>query len=505
MRALRSFLGFLLFLATLGARATPLTYNASDIWWVPEESGWGVNLIHQGNTLFATLFVYGADGNPRWYSASDLVTPGDGPAHDRSLAFTGDLHESTGPAFPGPVDPNAVTRRRVGTMTFEMFGPASARLTYSVDGVQVTKNVQRYLFRNPDLSGEYVGYQYQPAEGIRPAILDSMSISIQQSGGNFSMTTAGSASGACRYTGTLTAYGQLADVNGTFNCDDGRTGPFKLSEVDVTRNGFTSRMTGNLISAPFQGRFATTRMTSGQPRGDGWRTDLWWIATESGWGVNVIEEGDVLFTTFFIYGANGQSKWYSTSLVFSGMSQNLDGSGRYTGTIYESRGPGFGAGAFNPGAVTYNAVGTATLEVIGNRTAWLDFTINGVSGRKVLDRFTFRTNDPTGDYDGFMVPLANERGVPTGSTTFNVTLASGTFRMITSAAAGGCTFTAPFNGNSQYGQHLLLTGTYQCAPNGNSGTFFLDDFNVSFSGFTASYSIDGYVVGRLGGVRTGIF
>jgi hypothetical protein len=335
-------------------------------------------------------------------------------------------------------------------------------------------------------------------------VIDSMSVSIQQVGRALTMNTVGSLSGACRYSGTVVPYGQLVDVSGTFNCDDSRSGPFKLSELDLARNGFTSRMTGNLLTAPFQGRFAATRTTSGTVRGDGWRTDLWWIPTESGWGVNVIEEGDVLFTTFFIYDASGRSKWYSTSLVYSGNSPNLDGSGRYTGTLYESTGPWFGAATFDPAAVSYRSVGSATLEVIGNRTGWLDFTVNGVSGRKVLDRYTFRVNDPSGEYNGFMVALANERGVPTGATAFNIALANGTFRMTTVANGGTCTFTAPFNGDTQFGQHLLVSGSFECA-NGLRGNFGLDDFNVSYSGFTASYTIDGYIVGRLGGVRTGVF
>src|SRR4029453_7146264 len=31
--------------------------NYQDIWWNPQESGWGMNLTHQGNTIFATWFT----------------------------------------------------------------------------------------------------------------------------------------------------------------------------------------------------------------------------------------------------------------------------------------------------------------------------------------------------------------------------------------------------------------------------------------------------------------
>ena len=71
------------------AFATPQHQNMTDMWFNPAESGWGLNLIHQGDTLFATLFVYGPDGQPRWYVASSLVGGDDGPLHDRPAIYTG--------------------------------------------------------------------------------------------------------------------------------------------------------------------------------------------------------------------------------------------------------------------------------------------------------------------------------------------------------------------------------------------------------------------------------
>src|SRR5437588_159685 len=71
----------------LGAHATPQRFNGTELWLNPAESGWGLYIDHQGDTLFATLFVYGPDGKPRWYSASGLT--GDG-------TYSGALFESTG-------------------------------------------------------------------------------------------------------------------------------------------------------------------------------------------------------------------------------------------------------------------------------------------------------------------------------------------------------------------------------------------------------------------------
>ena len=76
----------------LPASATNFSTDYTDLWFNPSESGWGVNVIQQGNTLFATLFVYGTDQSPRWYVASGLVA-------SSSTVFSGQLFQTTGPYF----------------------------------------------------------------------------------------------------------------------------------------------------------------------------------------------------------------------------------------------------------------------------------------------------------------------------------------------------------------------------------------------------------------------
>ena len=46
--------------------------NYQDLWWVPggTESGWGVNLTHQGDIIFATWFIYDFDGSVLWLAAT---------------------------------------------------------------------------------------------------------------------------------------------------------------------------------------------------------------------------------------------------------------------------------------------------------------------------------------------------------------------------------------------------------------------------------------------------
>jgi len=116
--------------------------NFQDLWWGgPSESGWGVNVAHQGNKIFATLFTYDANGQPLWLSMSDSTKTS-------SATYTGALYRSTGPAFNAvpftPITTANVTQ--VGTMTFTFTDGATGTMTFTVNGTSVTKNIQRLEF-----------------------------------------------------------------------------------------------------------------------------------------------------------------------------------------------------------------------------------------------------------------------------------------------------------------------------------------------------------------------
>jgi hypothetical protein len=116
--------------------------NFQDLWWGGlSESGWGVNIAHQGNKLFATLFTYDANGQPLWLVMSDS-------SKTSSATYTGALYRSTGPAFNAvPFTPiTAANLTQVGTMTFAFTDGDTGTLTYTVNGTSVTKNIQRLEF-----------------------------------------------------------------------------------------------------------------------------------------------------------------------------------------------------------------------------------------------------------------------------------------------------------------------------------------------------------------------
>ncbi len=118
--------------------------NYQDLWWVAAgaESGWGINLTQQGNTVFATWFTYNADGTPLWLSVSAVqAAPG---------VYSGQLIQSTGPAFSAvPFNPLLVTRTPVGTATLTFADGNAATFAYAVNGVMQSKQITRQLFAPP--------------------------------------------------------------------------------------------------------------------------------------------------------------------------------------------------------------------------------------------------------------------------------------------------------------------------------------------------------------------
>src|SRR5689334_16699674 len=64
--------------------------------------------------------------------------------------------------------------------------------------------------------------------------------------------------------------------------------------------------------------------------------DSWWNPNESGWGLNVLQEGGTLGMAMYVYDNNSMPVWYLGS---GGGSL----SGGFSGSMYTYRGPYFGA------------------------------------------------------------------------------------------------------------------------------------------------------------------
>jgi hypothetical protein len=151
----------------LAATATAAFAHAAEahthqgLWWASpagSENGWGINITHQGDMLFATWFTYDTDGSPMWLVMSNGMRQSDmyegGYGYGGMMMFTntdaGTLYRTTGPAFNAATfDPNAVTVSTVGTASFNFDDPNTGMFAYTVNGVMQSKAIVRQVFGSP--------------------------------------------------------------------------------------------------------------------------------------------------------------------------------------------------------------------------------------------------------------------------------------------------------------------------------------------------------------------
>jgi hypothetical protein len=251
------------FVAAVGfsmpASATSFGTDFTDLWFNPAESGWGVNVIQQSGTLFATLFVYGADNSARWYVASDL--------RGGTTSFSGTLYQTTGPAFSAAWTGN-VTVTPVGSMTLAFGSFNSGTLSYTVNGVTVTKAIQRQTFAGNNLAGNYIGGMTATASSCSNSADNGFALitgllTVTHGGGSPSMrvdfrNNAG-VSAQCTFTGPFSASGRLGSITGTYTCTLGSNGTFTMNEVDVGKNGFSATFSGRDQFCTYNGFFGGVR------------------------------------------------------------------------------------------------------------------------------------------------------------------------------------------------------------------------------------------------------
>jgi subtilisin family serine protease len=138
-------------ICTFGGQANlALATNYTDLWWAApagSEAGWGINLTHQGDIIFATWFTFDRDRTPMWLVVQATKTaPG---------VYSGSqVYRLTGPPFNAvPFPPigaaGGPTGSVVGTATFSFANGNAATFSYTVNGVTQSKTITREVFTAP--------------------------------------------------------------------------------------------------------------------------------------------------------------------------------------------------------------------------------------------------------------------------------------------------------------------------------------------------------------------
>ena len=250
---------FILALLALPARAsTSLSSDYSDLWFNPNESGWGVNMIQQDNTIFATLFVYGSSRQPTWYVASSAVIANPNAALP---SFSGPLYQTSGPPLTDFFNPSSVTVRQVGTFTFFPNGATRGSIAYSVDGSNVFKDVERQTWKNENLSGTFAGVTVGAATDCGASTGNfevSETLAITQSGTNLSIVDTAPGR-SCNYDGGYTQAGRMGSLLGLGTCGDGVARSLEATELQVGRGFLTGKLLVRAGNCRFEGTFAGAR------------------------------------------------------------------------------------------------------------------------------------------------------------------------------------------------------------------------------------------------------
>ncbi len=222
-------------LAAPVAGASSTADDLSDLWWNASENGWGVQMIHRGNTIFATTFIFDSAGRTTWAVAS--MAPG--------ASWTGDLYVGTGPYFGGAWDPSKLVPRKAGTMTWTPnANGVTGTLAYTIDGVAVTEVLERQTIVDDNYAGRYYGaLSYtNTCNGVHE---NRVAVTVTQTASNVSINWSNQdTSDSCSFAGRLATHGRTATVDGSFECgpihDDGS---FTFTDMVVTPYSLTARYT----------------------------------------------------------------------------------------------------------------------------------------------------------------------------------------------------------------------------------------------------------------------
>jgi hypothetical protein len=223
--------------ALLASPARAIT-DYTDSWWTPSEPGWGVNLAQQANTVFVTFFLYGQDRKSIWFTAQ-MTRDG------TSERYTGNLYRTSGTWYGAPVW-QGYQIAQAGTATFTATSPISGTLAYSVDGVNVSKAIERITLAPLNVAGVYIGGVSGRRSGCQTSsgpIIDLMQFDVLHSSltndlriDQLSPTTG---QVVCRMAGRTVQAGKLLTVeSASYSCVDGWDRPARIFNLRPTPAGF---------------------------------------------------------------------------------------------------------------------------------------------------------------------------------------------------------------------------------------------------------------------------
>ncbi len=223
------------------------------------------------------------------------------------------------------------------------------------------------------------------------------------------------------------------------------------------------------------------------------QSDLYYIVTESGWGVQLVQRGSVIFATLFVYGPTGGPTWYVSTM------DSIDGV-TWDGDLYATTGPYFAALPFNPANVVATKVGTMHWQPQTVAAGTLTYDVNGVIIVKNVTRQSLALDDYNGTYLGALhasaINCSNpaDNVPPTDIPLATITVAQ-TGQSIALTISGFGVVLTVTGTVSQDGQFGSIAGTYSGA--GEIGNATLSQMNVQTNSLSAVFSLQSTNIGCL--------
>jgi hypothetical protein len=115
----------------------------ADLYFNPEQSGWGFAMHQQYGTVFATWFLYDTDGSPTWLLMPDATVAGSCAAC--YPVVSGDVYRATS-AGGSAYEARTVTVSKAGTASFANDGSLAGILRATIDGKSWSSRISPLAF-----------------------------------------------------------------------------------------------------------------------------------------------------------------------------------------------------------------------------------------------------------------------------------------------------------------------------------------------------------------------
>jgi len=190
-------------------------------------------------------------------------------------------------------------------------------------------------------------------------------------------------------------------------------------------------------------------------------TDVWWNSTESGWGLSMIHQGDLIFIAWYTYAADGKPMWI-TGLA------SRQANGSYTGSLNRpTAGTPFNQ-ITNTAATTFPLpeVGTFSLSFSNGENVSFNYTLDNIPQTRQLSRYVYVA-------PGTPLTICGTTPPSGALTACDPGLTAGDFRTVRADSAGSGEVTERVIGPGTFqGQNVIVVENYD-AQNVRNNRYYM--------------------------------